>query len=320
MLYLGHDDVADIGTNWTELIDVIGTATTLYKKKDYAQPIKPYLRYGDLVNRIIAMPAFVGGDISVAGIKWIASFPGNIDRGLQRAHSVTILNEASTGKPLSLINTTMISAIRTAAVTASVINVIKQNTGTRRNMAVGISGFGPIGQIHLQMVTEVLKHHIDKVTVFDVREVESDVRQKFSHLPVQYSRQWQEAYDDADVFITCTVSKNRYIDRKPKAGSLQLNISLRDYMPEMLRYMKYVVVDSWDEICRENTDIEKMHLEQGLQKENTISLADFHARPPMVDFKDVVFFNPMGMAIYDIAVANYYFNQAQKRNIGIYLK
>ncbi len=49
---------------------------------------------------------------------------------------------------------------------------------------------------------------------------------------------WEARYDDADVFVTCTVSPAAYIDRRPKPGSLQLNVSLRDYKPEVFDWVK----------------------------------------------------------------------------------
>jgi N-[(2S)-2-amino-2-carboxyethyl]-L-glutamate dehydrogenase len=80
MLYLNEKHIRQIGINWDESISAITEATRCLKENDYSQPIKPYLRFGDLNNRIIAMPAFVGKEFNMAGIKWIASFPKNIEK------------------------------------------------------------------------------------------------------------------------------------------------------------------------------------------------------------------------------------------------
>ena len=116
MRYLGDNNVQEIHLDWEQNIDAIASATQCIAAADIAQPLKPYLRYGDLQNRIIAMPAYVGGAINQSGIKWIASFPENIKKGIKRAHSVIILNDAKTGEPISVINSGSISAIRTASV------------------------------------------------------------------------------------------------------------------------------------------------------------------------------------------------------------
>src|SRR5580693_5366620 len=104
MKYLNEQDIQAIGINWTKIIDVISSGVDAIRNMTYAQPVKPYLRYNDMTNRIIAMPAYIGSPFNVAGIKWIASFPGNVARGKPRAHSVIILNDELTGEPISIIN------------------------------------------------------------------------------------------------------------------------------------------------------------------------------------------------------------------------
>jgi N-[(2S)-2-amino-2-carboxyethyl]-L-glutamate dehydrogenase len=322
MLYLGSGEIVKMGIQWNELTEVIKNSTELIRQKDFAQPMKPYLRYRNPLNRIIAMPAFVGGNISMAGIKWIASFPSNLNRGLSRAHSVTILNNADTGIPLSVINTTLISAIRTAAVSGFFIKemVTRKELGSKIN--VGLTGLGIIGRMHLDMLYELFGSSIASMSIYDIRAVSTESIPVYPGISVHTVDSWQKAYENADIFITCTVSKDRYIDVAPKKGSIQLNVSLRDYKPELLRFMNHVVVDDWDEICREDTDIERMHLEFGLQKSGSLSLAEMvgDGLLSLVDKQDTIMFNPMGMAVYDVAIASYYYNKALSKNIGIVLQ
>lgn len=320
MIYLNEKDLWEIGVNWNELTGVIEGAVHCLDKKDFAQPIKPYLRYRDLTNRIIAMPAFAGGDINKSGIKWIASFPDNINNGIPRANSVSIINEADTGVPVCIINTTLISAIRTAAVTGLVVEkYLTQKNQDKFN--IGITGFGPIGQLHLDMAMQLLGDRAGEVKIFDIRPVdESKIPEKYK-ANVSVASSWQEAYEDADVFMTCTVSKAPYVDIKPKKGSAQLNVSLRDFKSETLPYFDQILVDDWDEICREETDIEMMHINEGLQREDTLSLAEFVVENKIDELKeeDVLMFNPMGMAVFDIAVGNHYYEQAKAKELGTVL-
>jgi len=198
MRYLNEKDLRSVGLNWNDTIDAIEDAVACLGAKDFAQPVKPYLRYGDPVNRIIAMPAFVGGKVNLAGIKWIASFPENIDNGIPRAHAVVILNNAETGKPVSIINTALLSIIRTSAVSGLMIRYFLMHDLRGINKDA------------------IDSPHKDKIVVVD---------------------SWQEAYRDTDIFITCTVSKAPYVDLPPKAGSLQLNCSLRDYSRRLGRML-----------------------------------------------------------------------------------
>ncbi|HVI46054.1 MAG TPA: hypothetical protein VM802_14355 [Chitinophaga sp.] len=320
MLYLNADNITALGLNWDKLTDVIHGAVHVLEQEDYSQPIKPYLRYGDLKNRIIAMPAYIGGDHPMAGIKWIASFPDNIYKNKLRANSVTILNEHDSGVPISMINTSAISAIRTAAVSGLMIREWKKKNGAKKNLKVGINGFGPIGRMHLSMVSSIVGDQLGDVYLHDIGTIDEtfiggEIRSK-----VKMAASWEECYTDADIFITCTVSAAPYIDKAPAKGSLQLNVSLRDYKAEMKDFMDVIVVDDWEEVCRQNTDIEKMHQEKGLMKEDTFSIADLICKDPLKDYTDpVVMFNPMGMAIFDIAVGGYYYREALSKNIGTVL-
>lgn len=317
MLTLFEQDILKAGIDWPKTIDVIRSAVTCIEQDDFAQPIKPYLRYGDPRNRIIAMPAFAGGAVNMAGIKWIASFPGNLDKGLPRAHSVVILNKADTGEPLAVICTALLSIIRTASVSGLILRTF-ESTRNRRGLKLGISGFGPIGRHHLKMCMALLGDAIHRVTLYDIRPIDLDDMEEHRDR-IRIADSWEEAYLDADIFITCTVSSGPYIDRSPKPGSLHLNVSLRDYKTSVYpSFAGAVIVDDWDEVCRERTDIEKMHLEAGLKKEDTSSIVDAVARGKLdrYDARQPVFFNPMGMAVFDVAIATYYYNAIVEKRHG----
>jgi 2,3-diaminopropionate biosynthesis protein SbnB len=317
MIYLNEKDLLKIGINWEETIDTIEKAVRCLNEKDYAQPIKPYLRYRDLVNRIIAMPAFVGGDIDLAGIKWIASFPGNIDSNIPRAHSVVVINQSDTGVPIAIINTALLSVIRTSSVTGLMIRYFLK-TRPMDKVNVGIIGWGPIGQYHFKMCTQLLGDKVANVCLYDLRGINLDAIDSSYKGKITVTDSWQDAYRDADIFMTCTVSKAPYIDEKPKAGSLQLNVSLRDYKVDIYDYTKAIIVDDWEEVCREKTDIEMMHLEKGLKEEDTKTIADVVCNNCLADYpgNEAVMFNPMGMAVFDIATAGYYLNKASTMGVG----
>ncbi len=317
MLYLNKKDILEIGMNWDEIIDYIEKTVECMNNNDYVQPIKPYLRYRDLTNRIIALIAFVGGEIDLAGIKWIASFPDNINHGLPRAHSVVILNKSDTGEPLCIITTALVSIIRTASVSGLMIRHYLK-VRPIENINVAIIGWGPIGQHHYKMCTEILKDKIANIYLYDLREIDPDTITGPYKDKTIVTESWQDAYRDADIFITCTVSKAPYMDEKPKPGSLQLNCSLRDFKVDIMDHTRAIIVDDWEEVCREKTDIEMMHTERGLKKEDTKSIVDVVCNKCLEDYpeEESIMFNPMGMAVFDIATGRYYLDKAKETGIG----
>jgi 2,3-diaminopropionate biosynthesis protein SbnB len=320
VLYLAREHLLDIGIGWRECVSQIEKAVRLAAAQDCAYPIKPYLRYKDPTNRIIAMPAYVGGDVHRAGIKWIASFPNNPQKGLSRAHSVVVINDADTGVPLCIINSALLSEIRTAAVSGLMIRTLLADN-RRRRARVGIVGLGPIGRMHLDMIVSLFPE-VAEILAYDIsKRVEevplpAEIRKR-----LRFCGEWNEAYAEADVFLTCTTSPHRYIDRRPKPGTLLLNVSLRDYSPEVLIGVDCLIVDDWDEVCRDNTDIEVAHKMHGLTRGHTRSMADIVCTDAVsgISPEATVMFNPMGLAIFDIAIAASYYTKAKEKGVGVVL-
>lgn len=322
MRYLNTSHLQKIKVNWKALIDVIEQASTVYEKEDYHQPIKSYLRYRDPKNRIISMPAYIGGEIDVSGIKWIASFPDNIKEQIPRAHSVTILNETSNGVPNCIINSPMISGLRTAAVSGLVLRKLLEARPDWNELKVGVLGMGPIGRLHLEMVHDLFDDKVVSYHYYDINsEQETGLGDEISSKLIKEDH-WEPIVSSCDVVIPCTVASEPYIKNiKPASGSLHLNVSLRDYESAFMEHVGLMLVDNWEEVCRENTNIEHMHKERGLSKKDTYSMAEMVQDQFFDSIKEdtVTMFNPMGMAIFDVAVGKLYYQEAVANEMGVVL-
>ncbi|GLX66211.1 2,3-diaminopropionate biosynthesis protein SbnB [Paenibacillus glycanilyticus] len=318
MIYLNERDLEQIGIDWPALALLIENAVASFAAGECAQPIKPYLKYGDERNRIIAMPAYVNRPARVAGLKWIASFPGNIEIGIPRANSVTILNDPDTGVPNAIVLGSLISAIRTAAVSGTLLR--KLVAGGEKKLRIALIGMGPIGRMHVHMLNGLLGDRISRIVAYDRREVQ--VEEWLSGvpavIPVEKAASWQEAYRDADVVFTCTAAPERYIDEAAKPDAILMHVSLRDYELDALANVGAVIVDSWEEICRADTDTERLHLHAGLQEEGTMTLAEALALPAdrIIQSNGPTLFTPMGLAVFDVAVAAHYAEAADRLGVG----
>ncbi|MSR71650.1 MAG: 2,3-diaminopropionate biosynthesis protein SbnB [Candidatus Taylorbacteria bacterium] len=320
MIYLNTSDIEKIGIDWKKCLEVIKDTVVAHCSGDTVQPIKPYLRFDKPRNRIIAMPAYVGAKTKIAGIKWIASFPENIKKGIPRASSVTVLNDAQTGQVVSIINTSQLSVVRTVSVSALVIDYFVRARHSKR-LTVGIIGFGPIGTNHLKMCESLYGNIIEKIFIYDIDKSKLTSASRQSKR-IHACSTWQEAYVASDIVITCTVSSKTYIDQKPKDGSLLLNVSLRDYTTTVFNFVKNsIIVDDWNEVCRENTDIEIFHKEKGLEEKQVKTIDNVVINDCIAKYSEKlpIMFNPMGMAMFDIAIAKFYLNQAREKKIGLTL-
>ena len=102
-----------------QIVGLVESTYRLHCAGDSVNPPSYFLRFTDRpASRIIALPASIGGQVRVDGIKWISSFPDNVAAGIPRASAVLILNDHDTGYPFACIEGSIISATRTAGMAA----------------------------------------------------------------------------------------------------------------------------------------------------------------------------------------------------------
>ena len=119
-----------------------------------------------------AMPAFLrGADATGAddlvGMKWVAGFATNNERGLPAINAVVILNDAATGLPVAILDGGPITALRTAAVSGVAIRRYAPAVAGRAPRAALI-GAGIQGRSHLAVLGRTLPGVT--LTVFDRHE------------------------------------------------------------------------------------------------------------------------------------------------------
>jgi ornithine cyclodeaminase/alanine dehydrogenase len=107
-----------------------------------------------------AMPAYLPGPADdgsrdLAGMKWIAGFPGNSAAGLPALHALVVVNDPRTGVPLAILDGAPITAERTAAVSGTAIARWSPPVRDRAARAA-IVGAGVQGRAHLPVLGHLL--------------------------------------------------------------------------------------------------------------------------------------------------------------------
>src|SRR6266511_1806192 len=155
-----------------ECIGVVREAYLAHADGQTVNPDSYFLRFPDKPDcRIIALPAYLGNGCGVAGLKWIASYPGNVQRGFPRASAVLVLNDYETGYPFAILESSIISAARTAA--SAVLAAHWLNGQSRRAHSLGIVGTGFIARYVYDFLVDT-GWEIDEVRLYDVSPIESE--------------------------------------------------------------------------------------------------------------------------------------------------
>src|SRR5579884_4534989 len=128
-----------------QIVELVEATYRLHGAGASVNPPSYFLRFPDRPSsRIIALPAAIGGQVRVDGLKWVSSFPENVAAGIPRASAVLILNDHDTGYPFACLESSIISATRTAALAASAADWLSRNR--RRPARVGFFGVGLIAR------------------------------------------------------------------------------------------------------------------------------------------------------------------------------
>src|SRR4051795_5182225 len=128
-----------------QIVEMVESTYRLHCAGDSVNPPSYFLCFPDRpTSWIIALPASIGGQLRVDGVKWISSFPENVAAGIPRASAVLILNDHDTGYPFACMEASVISATRTAASAAAGADWLSR--GRPRPTRVGFFGVGLIAR------------------------------------------------------------------------------------------------------------------------------------------------------------------------------
>ncbi|MFD3515008.1 2,3-diaminopropionate biosynthesis protein SbnB [Streptomyces sp. NPDC058657] len=321
MRILGRDDVRAALDGLDPLVlDAVRDAYLLHGKGDSDLPFSSFLRPPRPAgSRIISLPAYLGGDEPVMGLKWISSFPANVAQGLQRASSVQILNDLATGYPVALLEGSRISASRTAASAALASRALHGERPVRAASLIGC------GTINLRVVDFLALTHPELETVVLQDAVPGRAEYLTAELAAEHPRLTFRAggLDEALTAPTVSVAttdSGYWLDLADHpdrpAGQVILHLSLRDLSTDSV-LGAYNVVDDADHVLREQTSLHRAeqvvgHREFVHQEIAAVLVGEATAAPA----GQTAVFSPFGLGVLDLAVARTVLRAADRAGLG----
>jgi ornithine cyclodeaminase len=259
---------------------------------------------------------------NVVGTKVITIVPDNAYKGLPSHQGVVVVFEAETGSLKAIVEGETVTAIRTAAVSAVATDVLSRKDAN----SLAILGTGVQARMHLEAIRLVRK--IDQVYVWDRRpesavKYSKEMSEKFD-ISVVPCATAEEAVKHADIICTVTAAKEPVLFGRHVQKGAHINAvgsctpDCRELDTELVKASK-LYTDRMESANHEAGDyliplregaIDETHL---LGEVGDVLLGKIPGRQ---DGEEITVFEALGLAVEDLAAADFVINQAAQREMS----
>ena len=296
-MYISEHAVRAVLT-YEALLPAIRQALMDYSAGLVNQPPRTILRAGNAEganNGWFAVMPVVAGDMM--GVKTVTFFPGNVELGLPTHMAMIELLRRQTGEPLALMDGTLITEMRTAAVSAVAFSALAPLHFAAAPTSFGILGSGVQAHAHIQALRLVWPG------LSDIR-IWSRTPANAERLAAKTGARAVTAEEAAaaDVVLTATSSAEPVLHgRWLAANALVLAVgatgnTLRELDDEAM-LTSFVVADSRSAVERESGDVRLSGARVGAEIGEVLAGSGAIPRDRRVVFKSV------GLAIEDLTAA-----------------
>lgn len=321
ILYLSGDEVGRALAS-VDVVDAVAAALAAHARGQTVQPQEAHLRWEHSEHplRSLSMPAAVEG---WAGVKIINSNPANTTRGLPRASGLTVLFSIATGAPICVLAGARISCARTAAVTALAVELVAVHPIER----LALLGAGALAGAHVKLLRERLPD-LGEVRIYDVDPARAEALAADIDGSVLCDSA-EQAIRGARLVVPVTTTTSSYIHYDwLEPGSLLVNVSLDDPLPDLVLRADKVFVDDWTLVAADERRLLGRMLRAGRlcgpgERSEGARPIDGElgelltgTREARTDPGEIILVNPFGLAIEDVAVARRVYEQALRLDLG----
>jgi alanine dehydrogenase len=302
-----------------ECIQAVGRALALEATGEAPAPTSLVLPTDGGGFHVKAAAADLGRFYFVA--KTNGNFPGNPERlGLPTIQGVVVLCDATDGRPLAVLDSTEITAVRTGAATA----VAARHLARPESAAVTVVGCGIQGRVQLLALARVLP--LRRAFAVDADDAAAarfaSLMAEQAGIPVTAVRSLAEATLQSDVCVTCTPSRRALLaPAHVRPGTFIAAVGAdhpekQELDPGLFRGT-IVVVDALKQ-CLESGDLHHAVAAGAIRADQVhAALGEIVAgsRPGRRTPTEVTVFDSTGTALQDVAAAALVYERALARGM-----
>lgn len=314
-LYLSRADVEAAGIPMAE---VVAAVEDVLREKGRGRVEMPPKRgvHPMPESAINAMPGYVPM-AKVAGIKWVTRYLPNLDKGLPYVLGLLILNDPETGLPISVMDCSWITAVRTGAASA----VAAKYLARKDSRQIGILACGVQGRSNLEAM-KVVFPDLECAKVFDIRR---DVAERYAQemadalkMRIDVCETPKDAVNAADIVVTCGPILEH---PKPVVEMTWLKEGVFLSAVDLDSYIKPEVFNAAGKLYTDDVDQFMGYSRQGYFagiREPLGDLGELVAgkKPARESIDELTMTANLGLAVEDIAVAARVYHTAKARGLG----
>lgn len=314
MLVLDEDAVGE-ALPMRECIDAMERAFASAARGAFVQPLRLITWQPDGRGGIASMPAYLDG---VLGAKLITVFPQNRTAGLESHQGIVALHESQNGRLLAILHAGAITGIRTAAVSGLATRLLANPDAVE----LALLGSGVQAASHLRAMREV--RAIRRARVWSRTPQNARVfaeRETLPGLPVVACESVEEAVEGAHIVCTLTAATAPIVQRKYLAKGAHINSvgasvsGFRELDSSVVQEAR-VYVDMRDTALRESDDLRELPHDRVIGELSEMVTGTCSLR---TNRDDLTLFKSVGMAIEDLAAAQFVYDRARERGLGVHV-
>ncbi len=320
-LVLTHEDVERLLT-LEACIEIMAEALAALARGELSQPLRSIYAPPTASGVMAWMPTHRSGEDAVYGMKLLCVIPDNPSRGLDGHQGAVVLMDGVTGELRALMNASAITAIRTAAVSAVATRQLAR--GDARELA--LIGTGVQARWHLEAMCRV--RPIEKVRVAGrtpgsaVQFVER-MRPKV-HCALEAVESAEAAVRGAGIVVTATTAREPVLERAWIAPGTHVNAVGASRPPDReidtaTWSAASAFVDRRESVEREAADYRRAIDEGAIRPDHVrAEIGDvlLGRAPGRTTRNEITLFRSLGLAVEDVAAAQYLLRCAPGRGAG----
>jgi len=325
ILILTHEEVEQL-LPMDECIHIMREALAALARGQVHQPLRTALRPPDSSGLLGLMPAYRSGEHALYGLKAVCVFPGNAARGKDAHQGGVLLFSAETGELLAVLNASAVTAIRTAAVSAVATDLLARQDAAD----LAIVGTGVQARSHLAALAAVRPIKRVRVASRNFEHARTFADEMGFHVlaPIDPVENAKQAVEGAHVVVTATTAAEPILKREWIAPGVHINavgssIAAAREIDTATMAAANLFVDRRESTLNESGDYLFAAREGAIGPDHIkaeIGELLIGEKEGRTSDDEITLFKSLGLAIEDLAAAEYAYRQAQQSGVGTWVE